>query len=186
MPLPLAEEPFRIFFPTGLLLGTVGVSLRVLYYSGVAIPYPNITHARLMIEGLMAVLYFWIPPNCGSRLTSTPAFSFSELATIFTLDLFAAGIHFSVARTAQVTFSSCFVSLPFCVRWRADSNNAKNSPPNFVLVALGFASGVVGAAFVAVTEGDTVFADISVRQRTTQRMLRPFTHSRVGPFLSGS
>src|SRR4249919_324641 len=91
--LPLTEEPFRVFFPTGALLGTAGVSLWVLYYCGVAIPYPNVTHARLMIEGFMASFIFGFLGTAGPRLTSAPPFSPAELATIFTLDLFAAGMH---------------------------------------------------------------------------------------------
>jgi len=154
VPLPLAEEPFRIFFPTGLLLGTVGVSLWVLYYSGVAISYPNVTHARLMIEGFMASFIFGFLGTAGPRLTSAPPFSFSELATIFTLDLFAAGTHLGGAhRAGDILFLLCLLaflrSLARRFRQRKDS-----PPPNFVLVALGFASGVIGVALIAFTEGE--------------------------------
>ena len=54
----ICQEPFRIFFPAGLLLGFVGVLLWVLFYLGAPVPYPNITHARLMIEGMMASFIF--------------------------------------------------------------------------------------------------------------------------------
>src|SRR5436305_5997121 len=108
--LPLGEEPFRIFFPTGLLLGALGVSLWVLYYSGVAIPYPNVTHARLMIEGFMASFIFGFLGTAGPRLTSAPAFSFAELATIFTLDLLAAGTHLGGAhRAGDILFLLCLL-----------------------------------------------------------------------------
>jgi hypothetical protein len=45
------EEPFRLFFPVGLTLGIVGVSLWPLYYAGLITLYPATAHARLMIEG---------------------------------------------------------------------------------------------------------------------------------------
>jgi uncharacterized protein involved in response to NO len=49
-----SEEPFRLFFPIGLLLGIVGVALWPLYYAGFATTYPGTMHARLMVEGFMA------------------------------------------------------------------------------------------------------------------------------------
>src|SRR6478736_6033712 len=79
------QEPFRVFFPTGLFLGIVGVSLWVLYYSGVGIFYPNVAHARLMIQGFMASFVFGFLGTAGPRLTSAPQFSLAELVTIFSL-----------------------------------------------------------------------------------------------------
>ena len=151
--LPLGEAPFRIFFPTGVLLGTVGVSLWVLYYSGFAIPYPNVTHARLMIEGFMASFIFGFLGTAGPRLTSAPAFSFAELTTIFTLDLLAAGTHLGGAhRAGDILFLLCLLMF-LCSLARRFQQRKDSPPPNFVLVALGFASGVIGAALVAWTEG---------------------------------
>jgi uncharacterized protein involved in response to NO len=42
----VCEEPFRVFFSIGALLGIGSVSLWLLYYSGVAIPYPGVTRAQ--------------------------------------------------------------------------------------------------------------------------------------------
>jgi uncharacterized protein involved in response to NO len=42
----ICREPFRIFFPSGVVLGFVGVSLWVLYHLGADVPYPNVAHAR--------------------------------------------------------------------------------------------------------------------------------------------
>jgi uncharacterized protein involved in response to NO len=71
----ICQEPFRIFFPAGVVLGFAGVSLWVLYYLGAHIPYPNVAHARLMIEGMMASFIFGFLGTAGPRLTSTPYFS---------------------------------------------------------------------------------------------------------------
>jgi len=152
MSLPLAAEPFRIFFPTGALLGAVGVSLWILYYLGVGIPYPNVAHARLMIEGFMASFIFGFLGTAGPRLTSTLPFSPAELLTLFTLDLLAAGAHLGGAhRAGDICFLLCLVvfirTLAKRFRQRQDS-----PPPNFVLVALGLVSGVVGAGLVAYGE----------------------------------
>ncbi len=34
----VCEEPFRVFFPAGVLLGVVGVSLWVVFYLGMRVP----------------------------------------------------------------------------------------------------------------------------------------------------
>jgi uncharacterized protein involved in response to NO len=85
----VCQEPFRIFFPAGLLLGIIGVSLWILYYMGAGVPYPNVAHARLMIEGLMASFIFGFLGTAGPRLTSAPHFSLPEIAIVFTFDLLA-------------------------------------------------------------------------------------------------
>ena len=47
----LREEPYRLFFPLGLLAGIYGVLLWPLYYAGHLSFHPGEAHTRLMIEG---------------------------------------------------------------------------------------------------------------------------------------
>jgi uncharacterized protein involved in response to NO len=146
------EEPFRIFFPIGILLGVVGVSLWLLFYLGAGIPYPNVAHARLMIEGFMASFIFGFLGTAGPRITSAPHFSLFEVGTIFTLDLLAAGLHTGGAyRFGDICFLACllFFASALVKRFRQRKDSP---PPNFVLVALGLVSGIAGAALVAYAE----------------------------------
>ena len=144
----MCQEPFRVFFPTGALLGLAGVSLWVLYYSGAGVPYPNVTHARLMIEGMMASFIFGFLGTAGPRLTSAPHFSFAEVALLFSLDLLAAGLHVAEAhRFADLCFLVCLIVFAVILLKRF-RRRADNPPPNFVLVALGLLSGIAGAALV--------------------------------------
>ncbi len=143
------EEPFRIFFPVAVLLGVVGVSLWVLFYLDAGVPYPNIAHARLMIEGFMALFIFGFLGTAGPRITSTPHFSLFEVGTIFTLDLLAAGAHTGGAhRLGDFCFTLCLLfftgALTKRFRQRKDS-----PPPNFALVALGIVCGIAGATLLA-------------------------------------
>lgn len=146
------QEPFRIFFPTGALLGVAGVTLWVLYYLGAAVPYPNVAHARLMIEGLMASFIFGFLGTAGPRLTSAPHFSAAEVAILFTLDLLAAGLHAGEAHRAG---DICFV---LCLLWFAQillkrfRLRKDNPPPNFILVGLGLLCGIGGTTLVAASE----------------------------------
>ena len=148
----VCEEPFRIFFPAGTALGIVGVSLWVLYYLGAGVPYPNIAHARLMIEGLMASFIFGFLGTAGPRLTSAPHFSLSEVGILFTFDLLAAGAHTGGAhRLGDICFVVCLLLFARMLlrRFRLRKDNP---PPNFILVALGLLSGIIGTALVAYSE----------------------------------
>ncbi|HSP46205.1 MAG TPA: NnrS family protein [Chthoniobacterales bacterium] len=151
-PAQICQEPFRIFFPVGALLGLVGVSLWALYYLGAGVPYPNVTHARLMIEGLMASFIFGFLGTAGPRLTSAPHFSRPEIAIVFTFDLFAAGAHTGGAhRLGDICFVLC-LSLFARMLLRRFRQRKDNPPPNFILVALGILSGILGASLVAYSE----------------------------------
>jgi len=148
----ICREPFRIFFPTGILLGLLGVSLWLLFYLGVVVTYPNIAHARLMIEGLMASFILGFLGTAGPRLTSAPHFSPAEVAALFTLDLLAAGAHTGGAhRVGDVCFLICLL-LFVVILLKRFRRRKDNPPPNFILVSLGMLSGLAGAALVALSE----------------------------------
>src|SRR3954463_9919016 len=163
MPVPtrswrhFSEEPFRVFFPIGLIIGLVGVSLWPLYYSGLLTEYPGTTHARLMIEGFMASFIFGFLGTAGPRITSAPHFSVSELLVLFTLDLSAAGLHFGGAhRAGDAAFVFCLSVFIFVIGKRF-VRRADSPPPNFVLVALGLLNGVIGALLIALFQ-DKVYS----------------------------
>jgi uncharacterized protein involved in response to NO len=148
----VCEEPFRIFFPAGVLLGLIGVSLWPLFYFGIGLPYPNVAHARLMVEGFMASFIFGFLGTAGPRLTSAPHFSFAELGAIFTLVLLAAGLHISGAdRTGDVCFLICLIVFTSAVAKRFHQRK-DSPPPNFVLVGLGLAAATVGTFLIADAE----------------------------------
>lgn len=148
----LWEEPFRIFFPTGILLGVLGVSLWPIYYAGWIASYPATAHARLMIEGFMASFIIGFLGTAGPRITSTIPFSRSEVGTLLTLDLLAAGLHFGEShRAGDVIFIVCLSIFIFAIVRRFVSRN-DSPPPNFALVALGLLNGLVGAILIMVFE----------------------------------
>ena len=59
-------EPFRIFFPLGLLLGAIGVALWPLFVWHAIAFYPAQAHVRLMIEGLMGSFIIGFLGDCWS------------------------------------------------------------------------------------------------------------------------
>jgi uncharacterized protein involved in response to NO len=144
----IAEEPFRLFFATGTALGIIGVGLWIAYYLGWVTVYPNISHARLMIEGFMACFIFGFLGTAGPRLMEVPHFSAPVVIAIFTLEVFAAGAHLGEAHLlGDACFLLCLVvfvgALLNRFRKRKDS-----PPPNFALVGLGLLSGIVGVVML--------------------------------------
>lgn len=145
-------EPFRIFFPAGILIGIAGVALWPAYYAGFVITYPGTGHARLMIEGFMASFIIGFLGTAGPRITSTSPFSRREVVALFTLDLLAAGLHFGDAhRAGDVLFVICVTFFIFTIG-RRFLRRQDSPPPNFVLVALGLLNGFFGAILIALSE----------------------------------
>ncbi len=152
LPPNLSEEPFRIFFPTGLFLGMAGVSLWLLFYFGAGIPYPGVSHARLMIEGFMGSFVLGFLGTAGPRILSAPPLSLRALSSIFTLDLLAAGFHVADAhQIGDVCFVACLLVF-MCAGANRFRKRGDCPPPNFALVVLGLLSGISGAALVACSE----------------------------------
>lgn len=148
----ICEEPFRIFFPAGIALGILGVSLWLLYFAGARITYPSLSHARLMIEGFMGSLIFGFLGTAGPRIISARPLSTGELGVIFGLDLIAAGAHFSEAhRAGDFLFLLCLVAFVTALA-RRFTQRKDSPPPNFALVGLGLLSGIAGTIMVALSE----------------------------------
>jgi uncharacterized protein involved in response to NO len=146
------EEPFRIFFPVGLTLGIIGVSLWPLHYAGLITTYPATAHARLMIEAFMASFIIGFLGTAGPRITSTRHFSRGELITLLTLDLFSAGLHFGGSdRAGDTLFVSCLAFFLLVIGKRF-VRRKDSPPPNFALVALGLLNGLAGALLLALFE----------------------------------
>lgn len=150
----LCEEPFRVFFPAGMLLGVVGVSLWIFYYSDSLTNYPGTTHARLMVEGFMASFIIGFLGTAGPRITSTPPFSRLEFLALLGLDLLAAGLHFGGShRLGDTVFALCLVTFVIVIGKRF-ARRKDSPPPNFALVGLGLLNGLVGAVLIAAREDE--------------------------------
>jgi uncharacterized protein involved in response to NO len=145
-------EPFRTFFPAGVVFGTVGVALWPLFYGHAIASYPSLAHARLMIEGMMAAFIFGFLGTAGPRLTETRTFSKKEVGGLLALQLSSVTLHLAwhpAWGDALFLATLLFFGSAMASRFAARSDLP---PPNFVLVALGILSGVFGAAMLALTE----------------------------------
>ena len=146
------EEPFRIFFPLGLLSGATGVLLWPLFFLGWIDTYPAIPHARLLVQGFLSCFIFGFLGTAGPRVMSVPSFSGNELLRVLLLVISAWPLHLSghhaVADGLFLLGLSFFaISLARRFRQRRDS-----PPPNFALVGLGILNGLTGAALLFICE----------------------------------
>lgn len=142
------EEPFRIFFPVGFLIGGIGVLLWPLFYFGLIETYPSSSHARLMIEGFVACFMFGFLGTAGPRVMSVQHFTGWEVLRILALILTATTAHLcnrhavgdGLFLVALVLFA---VALAKRFRAREDS-----PPPNFALVGIAILNGLAGVAMI--------------------------------------
>lgn len=141
-------EPFRIFFPLGILLGAVGVSLWPLFFWQLIAVYPSAPHMRLMIEGLMGSFVIGFLGTAGPRLLDAPPLTPFEVISLALLQLITAALH--LARE-QFAGDLCFAALLILflltlVRRRTRLDDLP--PPSFLLVLGGFVNALAGIALL--------------------------------------
>src|SRR5215475_9544937 len=78
------NDPYRIFFPLGILLGVMGVSIWPLYYFGITEGYSGRSHAFVQTDGF---LYAFI---AGFLLTALPRFTGTQPPSLRTQYVLAA------------------------------------------------------------------------------------------------
>src|SRR5580765_1014515 len=81
----IGREPFRIFFPQGVLSGIVGVSLWPLYFTKLLSLYPGQNHARIMVYGLFGAFIFGFLGTAMPRMLSVPPLGVFNVAVLFCL-----------------------------------------------------------------------------------------------------
>jgi uncharacterized protein involved in response to NO len=141
----LGKEPFRVFFPEGVLAGVVGVSLWPLYVFKAIALYPGEAHGRIMAYGLFGAFIFGFLGTAMPRLLCAPPLGTRNVLTLLTLHL-AMVVAFAVQKrfigdVLFLTLLLFFITLMgMRLRHRQDT-----PPPGFVLVGLAFACVLAGA-----------------------------------------
>jgi uncharacterized protein involved in response to NO len=141
-------EPFRIFFPLGLLLGVIGVALWPLFVWHAINFYPRDAHLRLMIEGLMGSFIIGFLGTAGPRLLDARPFAAAETLTLLALQMVSASLHLAQRQTAADT-AFLVLLLVFLGIMASRARTRKDlPPPNFVLVLFGFLNAIFGIVFM--------------------------------------
>jgi len=139
-----APDPYRILFPIGVAFGVIGAALWPLHAWGI-IPYPATLHWHLMTQGFQQCFIL------GFLLTAMPSFMSAErcrpmelAAAVGGMVGFGAAALLGADAVAQAFYVATILLAGGMAR-RRFAAGAKLPPEEFLLVAVGFLFGGVGA-----------------------------------------
>jgi uncharacterized protein involved in response to NO len=140
------HEPFRIFFPAGVLAGIIGVALWPLYFWGVDSFYPGQTHPRLMAYGFFGGFILGFLGTALPRMLDAPKFTLLEVAPLILLhSAMVAALAFGKLLAGEILFLLLLLLFFTCALRRAPKRKDL-PPPGFVLVALAMLCVTAGTA----------------------------------------
>lgn len=140
------EEPYRVFFPLGVLAGIWGVMMWPMLYAGWLKFYPGEAHTRLMIEGFMGAFVLGFLGTAFPRLTGNRSWFGGEFLALLGLWLLMVVSHaMGQVPAGDAAFSGLLTVLVLGMAGRWVFGNKDTPPPGFVLAMLGILGAVVSA-----------------------------------------
>ncbi len=143
------REPYRVFFPLGILCGLAGVAVWPLYSFGITSTYSGRSHALVQIFGFLYAFIAGFLLTAVPRFTGTLAPSLTVQLSIFAALLIAAAASelrlFAAGTTAFVVAHTMLLS----VLVRRFIQRRQNPPATFAYVGLGLLAGTAGALIEA-------------------------------------
>jgi uncharacterized protein involved in response to NO len=145
------REPFRLFFPLGVLLGWVGIGHWLLYTLGVTTAYSCVFHGLVQMQAFMMAFAVGFLLTAIPRRTQGAAPAPGELlvagATLVIMTIAAAGERWVLA---QLAYAGLFLLLlQFAIRRFLGRGAGRRPPAAFVLIPIGILQGLAGAALIA-------------------------------------
>ena len=144
------EEPYRVFFPLGMLAGIWGVLLWPMLYAGWLHFYPGDAHTRLMVEGFMGAFVLGFIGTAFPRLTGNKSWFGGEFLALLLLWFLTVGSHaMGRVQAGDAAFSAMLLALFLGMAGRWICGNRDTPPPGFVLAFAGILGAAVSAGFLA-------------------------------------
>ncbi|HEY5992007.1 MAG TPA: NnrS family protein, partial [Candidatus Udaeobacter sp.] len=148
-------EPFRIFFPLGVLLGVIGVTLWPLFVWHAIKFYPADAHVRLMIEGMMGSFIIGFLGTAGPRLLEAPPLTAAEISVLVALQIVSSLLHLMQEQMAgDVAFLALLLFFLGAMGTRARTAQDL-PPPQFVLVLFGLLNAIAGIFLITAAKSIT-------------------------------
>jgi len=141
----IGREPFRIFFPAGLLAGLVGVSLWPLHFTHVLELYPGLAHARIMACGFFGGFIVGFLGTAMPRMLSANPLRVTEVVSLVLLHV-AMVIAYALSRVLLGDILFIALLLFFARSMAVRARQRKDlPPPGFVLVGLAIINAASGS-----------------------------------------
>jgi uncharacterized protein involved in response to NO len=145
------REPFRVFFPLGVVLAWVGISHWLLYATGLITTFSCQLHGLVQVQAfLMAFAVGFLLTALPRRTQGPPPSSIEMASAALALITVAVALIARRSAVAQAAYALLFaLLLRFAIR-RFLSRAANRRPPAaFVLIPIGILHGLAGAALIA-------------------------------------
>jgi uncharacterized protein involved in response to NO len=146
-PHPLRRDPWRAFFPLGVVLGCAGVLHWLAYAARVTERYDGVFHATAQIQGFLTsialgFLFTFVPRRTETPPPSIPVLAAGAAAPVAATALAWEG-HVAIA---QAVWAACIAgAAAFVARRALGPGAARRLPPVFVWVPVALAAGIGGA-----------------------------------------
>ncbi|HUO04960.1 MAG TPA: NnrS family protein [Candidatus Binataceae bacterium] len=148
------SEPFRVFFPLGVLFAWIGVGHWLTYATGVTATYSCKFHGLVQMQAFMMAFAIGFLLTALPRRTQSPPPSRTELAAFMGLLIVTTGGAFEEQwLVSEIAYAGLFLMLfQFAIRRFLSGQAGRNPPAAFVLLPIAALHGLVGATLISVAE----------------------------------
>ncbi len=155
---PWRSEPFRIFFPLGVLLAWIGVGHWLLYATGVTATYSCKFHGLVQMQAFMMAFAIGFLLTALPRRTQTQPVDRMEMvalaAALVVTTAAAIAERWVIAETAYAALFALLIE--FALRRFLKRGVGRRPPAAFVLLPIAALHGLAGAGLIAVAEANNV------------------------------
>jgi len=144
------SEPFRLFFPLGVLMAWIGIGHWVLYALGVTHTYSCQLHGFVQMQAFMVALALGFLLTALPRRTQTPPPSSLELGSLAAaLVLVTTGALCERWLITEIAYGALFaIVLRFALRRLLAGTAGRRPPAAFVLIPIAVLHGLSGAVLI--------------------------------------
>lgn len=185
------RDPFRIFFPLGVMAGILGVGQWIPWSMGKPLFMASFLHSSLQSQGFLACFIVGFLLTALPRFTGAPYATGGEVSAAFSgAFVFCAGILARRWEAAQAGFLLMLAVLPVFAFRRLRAGTKGRLPPSFLLLAFGLIHAAAGSAILAGTRMGMSGFDLFESGRWMVGLGFPLcmvlgVTGKVGPFLMG-
>lgn len=150
------REPYRIFFPLGMVCGLAGVAIWPLYSFGITTTYSGRSHALVQIFGFLYAFIAGFLLTAVPRFTGTPPPSLAaqlSVAAALLLAATASELRFFLIGTTAFVVAHGMVVILLARRF---ARRQQNPPPSFAYIGLALVAGVAGALILAGVAAESI------------------------------